>query len=169
MKTILFALLSAALLAAPAARAAQANDDDSPAAHQHGTDEGSGQQAHDPARHLQLNMKTMHDVMARIRDATDPEEKRRLLKVHMLAMQEQIRTIRTASAGGHDHAGEAGEGKGGEGKGGDAKDGGMKKGGMMGGGMMKMHKKMEQRTEALEQLLEQLIEHEAAEDGLQSR
>jgi hypothetical protein len=170
MKTMLLALLTASLLAAPIARAEHDDADKTDhAAHHPEAAEGTAAKRHDPAQHLRENMKTMQDVMARVRQSNDPEEKKRLLRVHMLAMQEQIRTMRAAGAGGHDHSegGGAKEGQAAEapaGKGGDAK-----KGGMMGGGMMKMHKKMEQRLEALEQLLEQLIEHEAAEDDLPAR
>jgi Ni/Co efflux regulator RcnB len=175
MKSMLLALLTVSVLAAPIARAAQEEADQAEhSAHHPQAAEGTGAKSHDPAQHLSENMKTMQDVMARLRQATDPEEKKRLLRVHMLAMQEQIRTMRAAGAGEHDHSGggDAKEHKDGgapEGKGGDAKKGGMMGGGMMGGGMMKMHKKMEQRVEALEQLLEQLIEHEAAEDELPGR
>jgi hypothetical protein len=175
MKTMLLALLTALLLAAPIARAEQEEADATDhAAHHPEAAEGAGAKRHDPAQHLRENMKTMQDVMARVRQSGDPEEKKRLLRVHMLAMQEQIRTMRAAGAGGHDHSGGGGakEGKAGEapdGKGGDAKKDGMMGGGMMGGGMMKMHKKVEQRLEALEQLLEQLVEHEAAEEELPAR
>jgi hypothetical protein len=115
-------------------------------------------------------MKTMQDVMARIRDTADPAEKKRLLRVHMLAMQEQIRTMRSASPAAHDHggAGAAKDGSG-EGEGSDStKDEGMM-GGMMKGGMMKMHKQVAGRLDAIEELLGQLIEHEAAEDALGSQ
>ena len=121
----------------------------------------------------------MQDLMAKIRETTDPAEKKRLLGVHMLAMKEQIKTIRSvyATTGGHEHgdegkgdAGKADMGKGDGGKGDGGKQGGMGmmgEKGMMGGGMMmkKMHKEMEQRMDALEQLLQQFIEHEAVEQG----
>jgi hypothetical protein len=185
MKTILLGLLTASLLATPIARAEDEGDNGADHAAHHAPEaQTAGTKRHDPAQHLRENMKTMKDVMARVRQSTDPEEKKRLLRVHMLAMQEQIRTMR-ATAGGHDHGagGEGKEGKGGEtkkecmpgaaedkeGKDGETKKGSMMGGGMMRGGMMKMHKKMEQRMEALEQLIEQLIEHEAAEDDLGSR
>lgn len=175
MKTMLLALLTVSVLGVQIARAEQEGADKvDHSAHHPQAAEGTGAKSHDPAQHLGENLKTMQDVMARVRQSTDPEEKRRLLRVHMLAMQEQIRTMRASGAGGHDHSGgdeakEHQEGGAPEGKGGDGKKGGMMGGGMMGGGMMKMHKKMEQRVEALEQLLEQLIEHEAAEDELPGR
>jgi hypothetical protein len=116
--------------------------------------------------HLQKNMETMREVMGRIRETTDPAEKRRLLGVHMLAMQEQIKSIRAMSArgGGHDHSAGGGDGK----QSGKTGEGGTGMGGMMGkGGMMKMHKQTEQRIDALEQLMEQVIEHEAVEQSLE--
>ena len=143
---------------------------------------GAGDHKAGSVTHLQQNMQTMQDLMAKIRETTDPAEKKRLLGVHMLAMQEQIKTIRAvyARAGGQER-GDGGKGEGGkdgQGKGGEGKQGGMmgEKGGMMGekgmmgGGMMmkKMHKQMEQRMDALEQLLQQFIEHEAVEDGVES-
>ena len=175
--------LTALLLAAPVLAA---DDADEHAGHHPAAaaEDGSGQRDHKvgSATHLQKNMQTMQDLMAKIRETTDVAEKKRLLGVHMLAMQEQIKTIRAvyARAGGHEH-GDAGKADGakdkGEGargtrgrraKGGEGKQGGMMgERGMMGGGMMKkMHKQMEQRMDALEQLLQQFIEHEAAEEDV---
>ena len=183
--TRLACFLAALLLAAPVLAAEDADEHaghHAPGAAEAGPGQGDHKVA--SATHLQKNMQTMQDLMAKIRETTDPAEKKRLLGVHMLAMQEQIKTIRSvyATGGGHEHAdeGKADAGKGeagkdGEGKGGEGKQGGMmgeKKGmmgekGMMGGGMMmkKMHKEMEQRMDALEQLLQQFIEHEAVEQG----
>ena len=170
MPKLLFTLIAAWILALPAARAQQeTKGEEDHAAHHAGNGQTAGHETDDPGEHLRANMKAMQDVMARVRDTTDAAEKRRLLRVHMLAMQEQIRTIRSAGSAAHDH-GNQGDAKGSEGKGGDAKkDSGMMGGGMMKGGMMKMHKKVEQRLDSLEGLLEQLIEHEAAEDALGSQ
>jgi Ni/Co efflux regulator RcnB len=167
MSRLLLTLLAGVFLAVPHAQAQKDTPaEDEHAGHHPAAAQASGQPSHDPAEHLRANMKTMQDVMARIRDTADPAEKKRLLRVHMLAMQEQIRTMRAPAPDAHDHGGEA-QGKGGEAK----KDGGMgmMKGEMMGGGMMKMHKKVDQRLDALEGLIEQLIEHEAAEDALETR
>ena len=172
-------LLTALLLAAPVFAADDADEHAShhPAA---AADDGAGQRDSkaDPAVRLQKNMQAMEVLMAKIRETADAAEKKRLLGLHMQAMQEQIQTIRTVNAksGAHEH-GEAGKADGGkesehkdsDGKGGDSKQGGMMgERGMMGGGMMmkKMHKQMEQRMDALEQLLQQLIEHEAAEENV---
>jgi hypothetical protein len=171
MSKLLFTLLAALILAVPGARAEQDQQGKDEHAGHHPSDAQSpGTREHSPAEHLRANMKTMQDVMARIRDTADPAEKKRLLRVHMLAMQEQIRTMRSATPAAHDHGGDGGaKESGAAGKGGDAmKDAGMM-GGMMKGGMMKMHKKVEGRLDALEGLLEQLIEHEAAEDALGSQ
>jgi hypothetical protein len=182
MNKLLVAFLTALVLGMPAARAAndedENGDEEEHAAHQHGTaagGEASGQKGHNPAKHLQMNMKTMQEVMTKIGETTDPAEKKRLLRVHMLAMQEHIKTMRSISAdqqpgsgsSAHDH-GDQGT-KGGDSKKGGVMGGGMMGGGMMGGGMMKMHKKVEQRLDAIEQLLEQLIEHGAAEDTLEGK
>jgi hypothetical protein len=169
--------LTALLLSAPILAA---DDADEHAGHHPpaAAEDGSGQPDHKvgSATHLQKNMQTMQDLMAKIRETTDAAEKKRLLGVHMLAMQEQIKTIRSvyAKAGGHEHgdegkadAGKADAGKADAGKDGKGKQGGMMgEGGMMGGGMMmkKMHKQMEQRMDAVEQLLQQFIEHEAVEE-----
>jgi hypothetical protein len=133
---MLLTLLTVSVLGAPMARAEQEEADQADhSAHHPQAAEGAGAKSHDPAQHLSENMKTMQDVMARVRQATDPEEKKRLLRVHMLAMQEQIRTMRAAGAGGHDDSGggaakDQQDGGAPQGKGGDPK-----KGGMMGGGM----------------------------------
>jgi hypothetical protein len=176
MLKLLLTLLAALIVAVSGARAQQ----DQPGEEKHPGHETSGapspgMKQHSPAEHLRANMKAMQDVMARLRDTVDPAERKRLLRVHMLAMQEQIHTMRPAGSAAHDH-GEAGAAKdgGAEGKGGDSAKGEgvmgeMMKGGMMKGGMMKMHQKVEERFDALEGLLEQLIEHEAAEDALGSQ
>jgi hypothetical protein len=164
--TRLFCLLATLLLAVPALAA---EDADAHAGHHPpaATEDASGQPDHDvvSAAHLGQNMETMRDVMAKIRQTADPAERKRLLGVHMLAMEEQIKVIRAvyANAGGHEH-GAAGESKE---RGAKDKDKGMMGKETMGAGMMmkKMHKQMEQRMDALEQLLQQFIEHEAVEEA----
>jgi hypothetical protein len=176
MSKLLFTLLAALVLTVPGARAEQ----DQPAKDEHAGHHPSeaqppGTKEHSPAEHLQANMKAMHDVMARLRDTADPAEKKRLLRVHLLAMQEQVQTMRSASAPAHDHSGAStakdggGESKGGDGTKDEGMMEGMMKGGMMKGGMMKMHKQVEGRLDAIEGLLEQLIEHQAAQDALGSQ
>jgi hypothetical protein len=172
MPKLLLTLLAALIVAVPGVRAEQDQQEkeEEHAGHHQSDAQSPGTGDHSPVEHLRANMKAMQDIMARIRDTADPAEKRRLLRVHMLAMQEQIRTMRSATPAAHDHGGDGGaKESGAAGKGGDAmKDAGMM-GGMMKGGMMKMHKKVEGRLDALEGLLEQLIEHEAAEDALGSQ
>lgn len=120
--------------------------------------------------HLERNMKAMRDVMTRIAQAKDPAEKQRLLNIHMLAMLEQIRTIRALHAqAGHDHgAHEHGS------KGSQREDSGTASAtgtAMQGCRMLGLHQQTEERVSAVEQLLEQLLEHEAAreKEGSQSR
>ena len=104
-------LLTALLLAAPVLAA---DDADEHASHHPApaADDGAGQRDNKagPANRLQKNMQAMEDLMVKIRETADAAEKKRLLGLHMQAMQEQIRTIRTAYAksGGHEH-GDAGK------------------------------------------------------------
>jgi hypothetical protein len=161
MKHIAFLL--AAGLALAGSPALGAEDADEHAGH-HPPAAAAGGDAQPPKQHevtsqthLQKNMQTMRELMAKIQEATDPAEKKRLLGVHMLAMQEQIKALRAMSAADdeHEHSGGDSEGK---------QGGMMGKGGMI---MKKMHEKTEQRIDALEQLMEQVIEHEAVQESLQ--
>ena len=47
-----------------------------------------------PALSVAAFIATMRELMAKIQEATDPAEKKRLLGVHMLGMQEQIKAVR---------------------------------------------------------------------------
>ena len=114
--------LLAAGLALAGSSALSAEDVDEHAGHQPPKEHEVTSQTH-----LQKNMQTMRELMAKIQEATDAAEKKRLLGVHMLAMQEQIKALRAMSATGgeHDHSGGDAEGK---------------QGGMMGKGGMMMKK-----------------------------
>jgi len=170
----LLCMLAAIVLSTSAALAADDDEADEHAGHHPSAEaaeavDAPGADEHEhavmSATHLQQNMKMMQELMAKIRETTDPEEKKRLLKAHMLAMQEQIKVMRAMAAM---HAGPHHRQ---HGKGGDMMmKGSMMGEGMMGGGMMmKQHRMMQRRMDAMEQLMEQLIEHEGVESQLEGR
>jgi hypothetical protein len=131
---------------------------------------------------VEQGMKRLEELMGRIEQQTDPSERANLLHEHMVGMLEQIKLLRSQTAGmkmammmmgGGGQMGMMGGDKkksatkpGTKDKGGGMMCGGMMGEGMMGGGMMGGGM-MEKRTEALERLLEQMIRHahirEAAE------
>ncbi|HXV08438.1 MAG TPA: hypothetical protein VD791_10445 [Burkholderiales bacterium] len=210
MKTVLTVLALGWLTAASCAWA----QDDPHAGHHppaagQATDGAAGQtEGHDPAadggQHehgkaggkLQENMQRMQALMVRMRETTDPTQRRALLGEHLQVMRDQVKLM-LAQAGGHAHGGQAGAGaaeaaqeahgaqpsqsseagkkkkcammEGGKCKMMEDKKGGMMADEMMGSGMMMMHQKTEQRVHMLEQLLEQMVEREAVEHELESR
>jgi hypothetical protein len=150
--------------------------------HPEGTPPAEGAQAPQPSQEskaapdaspVNAGMKQLHELMARIERSTDATERESLLHEHMLAMLEEIKLLRSQTAGmkmammggmqkgGMDAAGKKAPAK--PGKKGGA--GGMMGDGMMGGGMMSMHGMMEKRVDTLEQLLEQAIKHAHERDA----
>jgi hypothetical protein len=106
---------------------------------------------------LQQGMQRVEDLMRRIRDTDDVDQKKTLLAEHLQAMRDQMQLVRTASRTAKTAM-----------KATDKKEGSM--GGMMkGGGMMEKHKKVEQRLDMLERLLQQSLEREAVEESLEEQ
>jgi hypothetical protein len=141
-----------------------------------------GQHEHGKAGgRLQENMQRMQALMARMRETTDPTQRRALLGEHLQVMRDQVKLM-LAQAGGHAHAGEAGadaaeaahEAHGAQPSQSSEADK-KKKCAMMEGGKCKMMEDKkggmmaEQRVHLLEQLLEQMVEREAVEHDLESR
>lgn len=186
MRRIVIAL--AALGCIGAAQAQTADEDHS--AHHPGAATPDASQRPAPAQTtmpeggaMRAGMKRIQDLMNRIQQTTDPDQRRELMNQHLLALRDQVRAMRAAASRktpmmGEDkprgdqaapedahaaHRQDDGrsdvQGKG------DMKRKEMMDGGMMGGGMMRMHQRMEQRLDTIEQMLEQLIEREVVESG----
>jgi hypothetical protein len=179
MRSGFISLLSALALSVPAAAFAQTADEHS-AHHPQGqaAAPGTAEQAPEAgAQALDQGIKKLQDLMTRIQQAKDPEQREALLHEHMVAMLDQMKLIRKQAAsmkmammgggmgmmgmmGGQQKQGAKQSGEGGM-------MGGDMMGGMMGGGMMRMHKMMERRIETLELMLEQAIEHAHAREAAQ--
>jgi hypothetical protein len=97
----------------------------------------------------QETMRKLQDQMGKIRQASDPAERRKLLHEHMQTMQEGMKQMR--AMGGMMM-----------GMGNDGKQGGM----MMGGGMMQMHDMMEMRMEMMGMMMEQMMQREEMRDAM---
>ena len=171
---LLAPLILAVTVGAPAAIAAEDDDDHSAHRSPEGAaaapavkaehDHGGGQMI----EHMKQNMKKLQDLMKQIQRTADPQARQQLLAEHLQAMREHVKMMRKMAA--------MDSGMGMMGK----RDGGAKsdapagagrrtmedKGGWMMGGRMMMHQKMEARVDMLEQMLEQMIEREAAAEGL---
>jgi hypothetical protein len=94
--------------------------------------------------HMQERMKTMQEQMNRIRETTDPEERKKLLQEHMQTMQEQMKDMR--AMGGEMMMGMMGPG-GGRGAG--------------GGGMMNPKargKMMQDRMDMMQMMMEHMMD-----------
>ena len=140
-RSMLFAVLTVAALAAPAASA----QDTKPAA-------AKPVMSMDMDKHMsqmQEKMKTMQGQMDKIRKTTDPKERQKLMQEHMQAMQENMKTMRGMGGpmmtGGGEHGG--------------MKMGG-KKDGMMEGDMMKRHGMMEKRMDMMQMMMEQMMQRD---------
>jgi hypothetical protein len=178
MNTTLLASSFAIVLSLSAARAA---DDVDHSAHQHGsTADNSGPSQDGPSGDVGLGK--IREIMERMRSTTDAKERDALMKEHLEALRESLKSMRAIKGkGGMDMKGGGKKDEGGAEKAdhqhGDdtvgAGAGKMEKGGkgdgMMMGGMMKMHKKMEDRMDALQTILEQLVEHEVMERELEGK
>ena len=97
-----------------------------------------------------------------IRETEDPEERQRLLRDHLLTMEEVLHLMGRPSMSRPDDAPAAGKrAEGAPGKG--------MKHGMQGkeraGRDIRMHRNVEERLDRLQQLIRQLIENELAQDG----
>ena len=164
MKRFALPIFLASLLAVPVAQAA---DEEDHSAHH----PDAGQQQAAPAQgdkaagmnmeKMQEKMKKMQEQMEKIHAATDPAERRKLMKEHMQSMQEGMKMMGRMGGGmkGGDMMAKAKKDQDGP----MMEDGGGDKGGMMGGMMMKKHKKMEDRMDMMQMMMEQMIEHEKAE------
>jgi len=140
-RSILFAVLTVAGLAAPAAAA----QDTKPAA-------AKPAMSMDMDKHMsqmQEKMKTMQGQMDKIRKTTDPKERQKLMQEHMQAMQENMKTMRGMGGpmmtGGGEHGGMMMGGK---------------KDGMMEGDMMKRHGMMEKRMDMMQMMMEQMMQRD---------
>ena len=140
-RSMLFAVLTVAALAAPAASA----QDTKPAA-------AKPAMSMDMDKHMsqmQEKMKTMQGQMDKIRKTTDPKERQKLMQEHMQTMQANMEMMR--SMGGPMMMG-------------SDKRGGMmmggKKDGMTDGDMMKRHDMMEKRMDMMQMMMEQMMQRD---------
>jgi periplasmic protein CpxP/Spy len=168
----------ACLLAVPVAQAA---DDEDHAAHHPGADQSQAAPAQDDKavgmkmEEMQDRLKKMQDLMSKIHSTSDPQERAKLMKEHMAAMLEAMRSMHAMMGKGgmmakkkgrddagaekdsHQHGDGAASGSPSSDQGGEM---------MMGGMMMKMHKKMQERMDAMQKMMEQIVEHEAVEEEM---
>jgi len=106
---------------------------------------------------MQQSMTAMQAQMATIRATTDPTERRKLMQVHMQAMQDNM----TAMSG----------------MGGPMKMGGGQAGGMAmgdgkpkaGGDMMQHHQMMENRMSMMQMMMEQMLQHQQAMESMPAK
>jgi len=97
----------------------------------------------------QERMKQAQALMARLREAKDPAEHKRLMQEHMQAMRDtmdMMRGMKMGMMGGGQGMGMMGGGQG--------------KGPAKTGGMMPMHQMMEDRMEMMQMMMEQMLERQ---------
>jgi len=97
----------------------------------------------------QERMKQAQALMARLREAKDPAEHKRLMQEHMQAMRDtmdMMRGMKMGMMGGGQGMGMMGGGQG--------------KGPAKTGGMMPMHQMMEDRMEMMQMMMEQMFERQ---------
>ena len=103
-------------------------------------------------KRAQETMRKLQDQMGKIRQASDPKERQKLMQEHMQTMQEgmkQLRGMGGMKAQAPAQAKTMGMAR-------DGKQGDM----MMGGDMMKAHDMMEMRMEMMETMMEQVMQRE---------
>jgi hypothetical protein len=118
---------------------------------------------------MQQNMQKMHELMERIHNTNDPQEKAKLLKEHMHAMLDQMKSMGGSGGGMMTAMMENGTGQG------TKKDApskammmcGDKKGMKSGEMMMQCHRMMHARLGMLQEMMGQILEHEEAEQQLE--
>ncbi len=165
MNRVTFTIFLASLVAIPLAQAA---DEEDHAAHHPGADQSQAAPTPDdkPAgmkmEKMQDKMKKMQEQMEKIHSAKDPQERQKLMKEHMLSMQEGMKMMGGMGAGmkGGDMMAKAKKDQPESMT--DAGDGmGMC---MM---MMKKHKSVEARLDMMQKMMEQMMEHEGAEQEME--
>lgn len=87
----------------------------------------------------QETKRKLQELMGKIRQASDPVERRKLLQEHMRTMQEGMKQMRGMG------------------------------GGMMMGDMMKAHDMMERRMEMMETMMEHMMQREEMRDAMQAK
>jgi hypothetical protein len=95
---------------------------------------------------MQANMKSMQELMARIRSTKSPAERQQLLRTHSRAMHDQMGMMRGMSG---------------------AQTGTMKGQGMMNHDMMD-HQAMQSRMDMMQMLMDQMLQHQEARQDAES-
>lgn len=129
--------------------------------------EKSAEPAADPQiGQMQETRRKLQELMGKIRQTSDPVERRKLLQEHMRTMQEGMKQMRGMGGGMMMGMGSGGK-QGGMmmGMGSGDKPGG----GMMMGDMMKAHGMMERRMEMMETMMEHMMQREEMHDAMQAK
>ena len=106
---------------------------------------------------MQDSMKGMQEQMDKARATTDPKEREKLMQEHMLAMQENMKSM---------------HGMGGPMMMGSSQGGGMAKGGnkeMAGGNMMQHHEMAMKRMDMMQLMMEQMLQHQQVMESMPTR
>lgn len=138
------------------------------------------EQAADPQiGQAQETKRKLQELMGKIRQTSDPMERRKLMQEHMRAMQDGMKQM--GGMGGGMMMGMGSGGKQGEmmmGMGSGGKQGGMMMGmgrgdkpggGMMKGDMMKAHNMMKMRMEMMETMMEHMMQREEMRDAMPAK
>jgi len=165
MNKFTLSIFLASILAVPIAQAA---DEDDHSAHHPDADQQQAAPARDDKAagmamgKMRDNMKKMEEQMEKIHAATDPAERRKLMKEHMQSMQEGMKMMGRMGGGmkGGDMMAKAKK---------DQAETMMDAGDGMGMCMMMMkkHKSVESRMDMMQMMMEQMTEHEAAEQKME--
>ena len=165
MNKFTLSIFLASILAVPIAQAA---DEDDHSAHHPDADQQQAAPARDDKAagmamgKMRDNMKKMEEQMEKIHAATDPAERRKLMKEHMQSMQEGMKMMGRMGGGmkGGDMMAKAKK---------DQAETMMDAGDGMGMCMMMMkkHKSVESRMDMMQMMMEQMMEHEAAEQKME--
>jgi hypothetical protein len=175
VKTTALMISLATLLLGASVASAQTNADEHAAHHPAGAQPTpnapqSSDQAKVPAAmsRMQDNMKTMQELMAKVRSSKDPAERQQLMQEHMKAMHEQMDMMRGMRMG-------AGQMMGGDrmpgGTGAMSKDqgGASKDGGMMNHDMMMGRQMMQNRVDMMQMMMEQMLQHQEMQEDSKAR
>lgn len=112
--SILTAVIAATVLCAQGAYADEAHHPDKKDAPAKDVKASTGKSAGAVSPQMQENMMKMHDLMHKIRDTQDPQERGKLMQEHMQMMQEHMKTMGGMMGGGMMGPGMmGGDGKGG--------------------------------------------------------
>lgn len=113
----------------------------------------------------QETKRKLQELMGKIRQTSDPGERRKLMQEHMRTMQEGMKQMRGMDGGMMMGMGSSGKQGGMMGMGRGDKPGG----GMMMGDMMKAHDMMGMRMEMMETMMEHMMQREEMRDAMPAK